>query len=80
MKPVAKPAVAFVVLAACAGSPPPRPAEAMPPRAVEPPVATTPPPAPGPAAAVPATEDNDPNLSSLLQRLDRVLGDDGRLL
>ena len=33
-----------------------------------------------PAAAVPATEDNDPNLSSLLQRLDRVLGDDGRLL
>ncbi len=31
-------------------------------------------------AAVPANDDPDPKLSSLLQRLDRALGDDGQLL
>lgn len=59
MRPGAMPAVTFVVLAACAGSPPPRPAEPPTPRPTDAPPTATPPPttdsAPGPAAAAPVT-------------------------
>jgi len=54
MKPPPIPALTFVVLAACAGSPPPEPVQPRTPPAKEPPVAATPPPAPGPAAVAAA--------------------------